>query len=387
MSSINSGVAVFPLLAFVMTLPYLIYQYRKYQSIPFWKSFIFYAFLFYLLCAYFMTILPLPECRVAAECGAVSKAPQLTPFVTFGYMVDAAKRVGLSLVHPSTWVAFLAEPDTYMTLFNLLLTLPLGMFLRYIFRTKWWHVLLVGFGMSLFYEISQLTGLFGYYDYAYRLFDVDDLIVNTAGTMLGFVIMLPLEKHLPDFRELSGRALTQGMWQASFLRRAAGFAIDLGACIALTVLVAAVVGLPNRFATLGVLMVFEGIVFMVVPALTHGKTPGQAVVRLRIVRRDGSDASFGRYVARYGLFVWLFLTGPLWLIELMPANVDDIGSQTVIAVIAVIYVIWLVTVAVRAIRNFRGHPFLMLNGTVSDTTVMTEWEAQARKVFGEPLGD
>ena len=32
-SSINSGVAVFPLLAFVMTLPYLIYQYRKYQSI------------------------------------------------------------------------------------------------------------------------------------------------------------------------------------------------------------------------------------------------------------------------------------------------------------------------------------------------------------------
>ena len=71
----------------------------------------------------------------------------------------------------------------------------------------------------------------------------------------------------------------------------------------------------------------------------------------------------------------------------MPANVDDIGSQTVIAVIAIIYVIWLVTVAVRAIRNFRGHPFLMLNGTVSDTTVMTEWEAQARKVFGEPLGD
>ncbi|MBR2789811.1 MAG: hypothetical protein IKD70_04240, partial [Eggerthellaceae bacterium] len=59
-NDIRTGVVVFPVLAFFMTLPYMIYQYRKYHSIPFWKSFMFYAFLFYVLCAYFMVILPLP---------------------------------------------------------------------------------------------------------------------------------------------------------------------------------------------------------------------------------------------------------------------------------------------------------------------------------------
>ena len=326
-SSIHSGVVVFPVLAFVMTLPYLIYQYRKYHSIPFWKSFVFYAFLFYLLCAYFMTILPMPECRHACDCGAVAIPPQLRPFRLMEDIAKAAGEVGLSLFHPSTWLAFIAQPDTYMTLFNVLLTLPLGMFVRYIFKAKWWHVLLAGFGMSLFYEISQLTGLFGIYDYAYRMFDVDDLIVNTLG------------------------------------------------CI----------GLPDSFATMAVLMAFEGIFFMVIPALTKGKTPGQAAVGLRVVRRDGTDATFGRYVVRYGLFVWLFLMGPLWLIELMPANVDDMGAQTVVAVILVIYLIWLVTIAVRAIRNAQGHPFLMLNGAVSDTTVMTEWEAKAHQAMSQGM--
>ena len=386
LSSINTGVAVFPVLAFVLTLPYLIYQYRKYQAIPFWKSFIFYAFLFYLLCAYFMTILPLPECRHAAECGCTSQAAQLIPGQFLGQFANAARTVGLSLIHPSTWIAFLGQPEVYITLFNVLLLLPLGMFLRYIFRVKWWQALLAGFGMSLFYEVSQITGLFGIYDYAYRMFDVDDLITNTFGCLIGFWIMLPLEKHLPDFRELSGRALTQGMWQASFARRAAGFAIDFGGSVAMTILGAFAIGYENRFVTMAVLMLWQGVFFMVIPALTHGKTPGQAVVGLRIVRRDGSEATFKQYVIRYGLFVWLFLTGPLWLIEIMPAEVDDIGSQTIIAVMVVIYLIWLVTVAVRAIRNAQGHPFLMLNGAVSDTTVMTEWEAKARQAMREPLG-
>ena len=57
LNDIYAGITTFPVLAFLMTLPHMIYQYRKYNSIPLQKSlmfylFLFYLFLFYLLCAY-----------------------------------------------------------------------------------------------------------------------------------------------------------------------------------------------------------------------------------------------------------------------------------------------------------------------------------------------
>ena len=381
-NDIRTGVVVFPALAFFMTLPYVIYQYRKYHSIPFWKSFMFYAFLFYVLCAFFMVILPLPEARYAAETGAVSLASQLVPFRFVGQFADAAGVVGLSLLRPGTWIAFLRQPDVYCTLFNVLLTLPLGMFVRYIFRATWWQALLAGFGMSLFYEVSQITGLFGYYDYAYRLFDVDDLIVNTFGCMLGWLIMFPLERHLPDFRELSGAALSEGAWMASFPRRLAAFAIDMSLAAIVTLAAVFVTGDMDRFLVLALAMAAEGILLMLVPALLKGQTLGQKLVRLRTVRRNGQPAEPWRIVVRYGLFVWLFLMGPLWIIELMPYDPESPLLLAVRVIMIAIYGVWLITIIVRAIRNAFGHPFLMLNGAVSDTTVMTEAEA-----FGHRLND
>ena len=42
-----------------------------------------------------------------------------------------------------------------------------------------------GLALSLSVETAQLTALFGIYPCPYRQFDVDDLILNTAGTLLG----------------------------------------------------------------------------------------------------------------------------------------------------------------------------------------------------------
>ena len=382
-NDIYAAVGVFPVLAFLMTLPYLVYQYRKYNSIPFWKSLMFYLFLFYLLCAYFMVILPLPEARHATDPGAIVVAPQLVPFRFVGQFADAARVAGLSLFSPASWIAFLRQGDVYCTLFNVLLTLPLGMFLCYIFRAKWWQAILAGLGMSLFYEISQLTGLFGYYDYAFRMFDVDDLITNAFGCILGWLIMKPLAKHLPDFRRLSGEALTKGAWQAAFFRRLAAFAVDMTLAAVLTGLVVlAILGITgsiDRFVLLAIAMVAEGIFLMLVPTLFRGQTAGQRLVRLRTVRRNGQPAEPWRIVVRYGLFVWLFLMGPLWIIELMPYDPTMPLMVAVRAILAAIYGTWLMTVIVRAIRSFRGHPFLMLNGAVSDTTVMTDEEARVKR--------
>ena len=58
---IQFAIITFPFIAFILTIPFLIYQYRKYGAIPILKSIIFYSFILYLITAYYMVMLPLPS--------------------------------------------------------------------------------------------------------------------------------------------------------------------------------------------------------------------------------------------------------------------------------------------------------------------------------------
>ena len=49
-------------------------------------------------------------------------------------------------------------------------------------------VVLFSFGLSLLIEVGQLTGLFFLFQGSYRLFDVDDLLLNVSGALLLFAI-------------------------------------------------------------------------------------------------------------------------------------------------------------------------------------------------------
>ena len=374
-----TGVILFPILAFILTLPFMVYQYRKYGSIPFWKTLMFYSFAFYMLCALFMVILPLPEHLHAADCGAVSKAPKLVPFTFVPDFQAAAAKVGLSIAEPSTWAAFLACPAVYLLGFNLLLTMPLGMYARYIAKMSWWKAAISGFCVSLFFEMTQLTGIYGIYDYAYRLFDVDDLIVNTTGCVIGNLIMVPLAKHLPQFEDLSAKAMVRGARQASFMRRLVGFAVDSTIFYIISSIAIGVMGEVGDTEHLAIDMVVVALLFMAIPSLTNGQTLGHKIVRLRIYKLDGTAASPLNYIGRYGLFIWIFLMGPAWASLLMPDMMDGVSNTAALCIMATVYAIWIVTVIVRAIRSALGHPFLMLNGIMSNTTVMTDEQAQARR--------
>jgi hypothetical protein len=48
-----------------------------------------------------------------------------------------------------------------------------------------------GLAVSLLIELTQKTGVWNLYSCAYRLFDVDDLVTNTLGALLGAVISYP----------------------------------------------------------------------------------------------------------------------------------------------------------------------------------------------------
>src|SRR5690625_7064385 len=64
------------------------------------------------------------------------------------------------------------------------------MYMKY-FRSQTMTVkrmFIVGFPVSLFFEITQISGLYGIYTCPYRLFNVDDLILNTLGSVIGFLV-------------------------------------------------------------------------------------------------------------------------------------------------------------------------------------------------------
>jgi hypothetical protein len=57
---IRFALIVFPFLALAISSVFFIYEYRKYGTFLVTRAVILYSFVFYLLCAYFLVILPLP---------------------------------------------------------------------------------------------------------------------------------------------------------------------------------------------------------------------------------------------------------------------------------------------------------------------------------------
>ena len=61
LTNIYTGLLVFPLIAAVFTLPYALYQYNKHGSVSKNRTLIIYSYILYMLIAFFMVSLPLPE--------------------------------------------------------------------------------------------------------------------------------------------------------------------------------------------------------------------------------------------------------------------------------------------------------------------------------------
>ncbi len=73
---------------------------------------------------------------------------------------------------------------------NVALFAPLGFLVRVLGGRGVVTALLVGLGVSGFVETTQLTGVWGLYPCAYRVFDVVDLETNTLGAVLGSIAAL-----------------------------------------------------------------------------------------------------------------------------------------------------------------------------------------------------
>ena len=218
---IEFAFVVFPIIAFILTIPFLIHQYRKYGAIPLLKSVCFYSLILYLICAYFLVMLPLPSIEAVSKMTGPKTQLKLFQFIedimlTTNYKIDSFQ----------TLIKLLKQPTMYIVGFNFLLTMPFGIYLRYYFKQNWFKTIVYTFLLSLFFELTQLSGLYGIYPRPYRLFDVDDLLINTTGGLFGYFITPLFTLFLPTRDELEEKSYKKGK-KVTLLRRAISFIIDI----------------------------------------------------------------------------------------------------------------------------------------------------------------
>lgn len=218
---------IWPFLSGLLTLPILAGMFHRYHRLRTSAVFSAYISVLYLVGLVAFTLYPMPD-EPVAFCAAHHIVPQLNP-IRFIFDLQTG---GLN--------AFL------QLAFNIVFFMPLGFLLTRWVRWKFWIVVPVGFLVSVGIEFSQLTGFWGLYPCAYRQFDVDDMLTNTLGAILG-VGVANLFSHWVPVQKIGG---TEVNARPGFLHRLVTLAIDL-ICITIAYfpLSLGFIVLFHRFAT------------------------------------------------------------------------------------------------------------------------------------------
>ena len=365
--NIYKGLLVFPFIAALFTLPYAVYQYNKYGSVSKYRTLIIYSFILYMLIAYFMVILPLPD-RASTAGNTWQEHLNLIPFRQI-WLYWHDKVLGIA-----TLKEYLVSMSLWQLLFNILLTVPFGIYMRYYFKLSLKRTILYSFLLSLFYETSQITALFGIYPGPYRLADVEDLICNTLGGAGGYYIASVFAGVLPSRDEIDEKCRAAGT-RVTGMRRAWAVLFDY-VCIAVVYIfmLGAVRELNPGFTEYSIYgevysWSFFCVASLVQVLLTKGLTLGHAACRIILVSDNGGIASAGQLIKRY-LYLWLFTDLPLLIAgQLMYVRSAFIIDLIILGLTAVsrIYFVWyFINIVLR-----KGK--LMPHDKLSKTLYMSEW--------------
>ncbi|MEK3992776.1 MULTISPECIES: VanZ family protein [Robertmurraya] len=138
------------------------------------------SFIVYIFAIIGLTLFPLP---IGAEHLTVLRGTQSDSSITFNILPFT------SIL--DTIVTQEISSNTYQIVRqlggNVLLFIPIGIYVPLLFKNKFKNVLIFGFILSLAIEIFQLI-ISMFIDFNYRITDIDDIILNTSGAILGFLI-------------------------------------------------------------------------------------------------------------------------------------------------------------------------------------------------------
>lgn len=302
--AIKTAILLFPIVALLFTIPYIIYQYHKYGAVSSYRSIIVYSFLLYLMVAYFLVILPLPD----IETVSMMKTPSYN-LIPFHFISEIFSLSTFSVSDFATYFPTLKNPVVYEAIFNVFLTVPFGIYLHYYFEFDFKKTLFYSFCLTLFFELTQLSGLYFIYPRGYRVFDVDDLILNTLGGVIGYLLAFIPLKFLPTRKEIDQSSLVKGQ-KVSILRRAFSFGIDMG--IFLFVFFS-VLYFTHQFLTswkivsLCFLVFWTVFYFVVLPTCLKGRTVAMKFFHLEFF--SSKKVTWYRIFAYYfwGVFFYVFI--------------------------------------------------------------------------------
>ena len=197
-------------------------------------------------------------------------------------------------------------------LFNVVLFVPLGFIAKTLLRLGLLPTAGISLAATCLIEAAQLTGLFGVYPFAFRTFDVNDLMCNTLGGLIGWALGhlavtltrrgpegLPPVTHRPGFARRCVTLWTDAMIidVCSVVPR---MVVVVGLRVALGegVVDAAFLDRFNAVASLVCFVVAFVIVEVVVPWRSGGCTPSGMFYRMSCETRERTGL---RRVAFYAL--------------------------------------------------------------------------------------
>lgn len=182
----------------------------------------------------------------------------------------------------ASYTVLLRSMSFYQVVFNVFLLIPLGVYIRYYLsdRSKWYCALIIGFFVSFFFEITQRTGLFGIFACPYRLFDVDDLMLNTLGSTLGYFLAPMILFFIPNKEKIQAKDLQyRNVQQATYGIQL----IELLIHVAIAKFITGIFVSDEAFALfyMGLFSVVLFLLIVVMPLVMKGVTIGGAILRVR----------------------------------------------------------------------------------------------------------
>lgn len=301
---IRQAIIIFPIVAMFLTLPFLLYQWRKHHYLNKFRGFIFYTFVLYIICIYFLIILPLPATR--NNCGLLPpdvKYYQLKPFT---FVADFLNETRVNFRNLATYKYLFGERAFLQAAFNGILLTPLGIYLRYYFKKSFKSTVLICFLVSLSFEVTQVTGIYGIYSCPYRLFDIDDLLLNTFGGIIGYLIAPMFAYFLPEVNDLDKDIEVESL-KIGIIRRGIAFFIDFTILSLIMNICTSKINMINY--SLGIL-----IYFVLGTYFSKGLTLGKFIVSIKL-KGEEENLRFKNILLRY--FLLFFFTYGLNSIQLI----------------------------------------------------------------------
>ena len=247
-----------------------------------------------------------------------------TQLIPFNFITDFINNSGLVISDVTTYLTAIKSNQFIVPLFNLILTIPFGAYLHYYFKYDLKKTVLYSFLLSLFFELTQLTGLYFIYPRGYRLFDVDDLILNTCGGLIGYFVGSLLLKFLPNRETIDDTAKALGR-KVSIVRRSIAYMLDWF----IVTFIFGILFIIFDFQVNYNYLIFIAAYFILLPYFFKGQTLGCKFMKIKIVSTKSEKLTLMQMILRT-LFFYLGYVGMPLLVLILCSNILTYFSNTLL---------------------------------------------------------